>query len=298
VEDEHLRTACFARLQVLQAKFGTDIPYAGGLREGFPFAGTRVPFLAPAKGIFRARAQTGPAALSINTSVKSPYADRELPDGFLYAYRAGEIDQADNRSLRAAFSSQAPIVYFRATKPGWYCPVYPCYLTADDAAAGFVVVTPGRLIGDVEDPEPEPFADVLERSYAVRTQRARLHQAVFRRRVLDAYSSRCTICLLRELPLLDAAHIIGDLEQQGDAIVSNGLSLCSIHHRAFDQDLIGISPDYTVRVSERLLEDEDGPMLELLKGFHEQPIVLPARRTWKPDRERLAERYERFVMSG
>jgi putative restriction endonuclease len=41
--------------------------------------------------------------------------------------------------------------------------------------------------------------------------------------------------------------------------------LCAIHHRAFDQNLVGVSPDYMVHVSRRLLEDEDGPMLELLK---------------------------------
>jgi putative restriction endonuclease len=43
-----------------------------------------------------------------------------------------------------------------------------------------------------------------------------------------------------------------------------------------------------------MLEDEDGPMLELLKAFHTATIELPSRRTWRPDRERLAERYDRF----
>jgi putative restriction endonuclease len=72
------------------------------------------------------------------------------------------------------------------------------------------------------------------------------------------------------------------------------LSLCSIHHRAFDQHLVGISPEYEVRVSRRLLDDEDGPMLELLKTFHGQPIVLPSRVAARPDREQLAVRFERF----
>lgn len=61
------------------------------------------------------------------------------------------------------------------------------------------------------------------------------------------------------------------------------------------QYLVGVSPEYTVHVSQRLLDDEDGPMLELLKGFHEKPIVLPERRSWRPDRERLAARFERFA---
>ena len=76
--------------------------------------------------------------------------------------------------------------------------------------------------------------------------------------------------------------------------MSNGMSLCSIHHRAFDQHLLGVSPEYRVHVSRRLLEDEDGPMLDLLKGFHRREIHVPTRRTWRPDRERLAERFEPF----
>jgi putative restriction endonuclease len=80
--------------------------------------------------------------------------------------------------------------------------------------------------------------------------------------------------------------------------VSNGLSLCSIHHRAFDHDLVGVSPDYVVRVSRRLLDEEDGPMLDLLKAFHDRPIVVPRPRPSRPDRERLATRFERFLAAG
>lgn len=293
--DEHLRSACFASLDVLCAQYGEDIPYKGGLDRGFPHLGTRIPFLSPQKGIFRARAQSGPAALSINTSSKSPYDDEAVPDGFFYAYRAGDIDQPDNRALRAARFSRDPLVYFVATRPGWYKPIYPIYVTEDDPSARRVLVTPGRMIGALEEPEPVLVEDPLERKYAVRDTRVRLHQARFRGRVLVAYSSLCAICRLKELRLLDAAHIVGDLEATGDPVIANGLSLCSIHHRAFDQDLVGVSPDYRVHVSQRLLDDEDGPMLELLKGFHHTPIVVPSRNAWRPDRERLAARFERFA---
>ena len=43
------------------------------------------------------------------------------------------------------------------------------------------------------------------------------------------------------------AHIVADPEEAGEPLVSNGLSLCSIHHRAFDQDLVGIDPDERVQ---------------------------------------------------
>jgi putative restriction endonuclease len=154
------------------------------------------------------------------------------------------------------------------------------------------------MVGPLDEQEPVLIESPLERRYAVRETRVRLHQAVFRGRVLRAYASTCSICRLKEGRLLDAAHIAGDLEADGEPIVPNGLSLCSIHHRAFDQQLVGVSPDYRVHVSRRLLEEEDGPMLELLKGFHDEPIVLPTRTAWRPDRERLAERYERFITAS
>jgi putative restriction endonuclease len=283
-----------AHLSILVAEFGEDIPYVGGLARGFPFHGTRVPFINYQKGIYRAAIQTGPAALSIQTSAKSPYDDEILADGFLYAYRAGSIDQPDNRALVAAHNLQVPLVYFIGTRPGWYKPVFPCFVSGNDARRRMVTVTPGELRGPVDEPIPMRLEDPMERRYAVRQTRVRLHQARFRARVVPAYSSQCSICRLRELRLLDAAHIVGDAEDLGEPSVTNGLSLCAIHHRAFDHNLVGISPDYVVHVSRRLREDEDGPMLELLKGFHDRPLIVPTRARDRPDRERLDARFAEF----
>src|SRR5882672_4870358 len=78
--DESLRMACFASLDVLRAQHGEDIPYVSGLDAGFPFQGTRVPFFSRMKGIFRAAAQRGPAALAVQTSWKSPYGESQSDD--------------------------------------------------------------------------------------------------------------------------------------------------------------------------------------------------------------------------
>lgn len=290
--------ACFLWLEVLRARWGDDVPYRGGLDEGFPYEGHRVPFLSPQKGIFRAAAQSGPAALSINTSSKSPYTDEETELGFLYAYRAGSVDQPDNRSLRAAHALGVPIAYFIATRPGWYRALYPVYVTHDDPANARVLVDIGRLVGPPDEPEPAQIGDEVERKYAVREAKVRLHQARFRGLVLPAYRERCAICRLKEIRLLDAAHITVDAHTEGSASIRNGMSLCTIHHRAFDQNLVGVTPDYVVRVSSRLLDEEDGPMLDLLKQFHDTPLTLPLRTVNRPDRERLSQRYELFVGSS
>ena len=297
MRDDDIRSSCFASLDVLCARFGEEIPYPGALDQGFAYRGRRVPFLSTQKGIYRAAAQQGPAALSIQTSWKSPYGDSETDAGYLYAYRAGSMDIPDNRALRAAFTLQVPIIHFVSTRPNHYKPLYPCFVVEDHPVARQVLVSPGKMIGPVDEREPVPVEDPIEREYRFRETRVRVHQARFRARVVPAYGQRCAICRLKELSLLDAAHITSDVEDNGLPVISNGLSLCSIHHRAFDHDLVGITPNYEVRVARRLLDEQDGPMLDLLKGFHGEAIVTPTRTAWRPDRERLAERFERFTAS-
>lgn len=294
MRDDDVRSSMFAALDVLAAKHGPEVPYSDGLSAGFAFRGRRVPFLNYQKGIYRAAAQSGPAALSVNTSFKSPYDDEETPDGFAYAYRDGAIDQPDNRALRAAYELQVPLAYFVGTRPSWYRPEWPVFVTGDDPVRRRVTLTPGRMVGPYDEREPLLPGDPIERRYAVRETRARLHQARFRARVLPAYANQCTICRLKETRLLDAAHIVPDRELAGDPTISNGLSLCSIHHRAFDEDLVGVSPEYQVVVHPRLLDEDDGPMLDLLKNAHRSTIVLPRRQASRPNRDMLAIRFDRF----
>jgi putative restriction endonuclease len=80
----------------------------------------------------------------------------------------------------------------------------------------------------------------------------------------------------------------------GQPVVPNGIPLSKIHHAAFDAHLIGIDPDLRLHVSERLLAQNDGPMLEALKGLHGRTIYRPTRDKDLPDRERLALRFERY----
>jgi putative restriction endonuclease len=127
--DDALRAACFLSLDALRAQFGDEMPYEGVLARGFTFAGQHVPFLTRMRGIYRFRGQQGPAALSVNTSFKSPYNDEVTQEGFLYAYQAGPLTNADNQWLRMAYDLQVPIVYFwGGVRPGWYRPIYPCFV--------------------------------------------------------------------------------------------------------------------------------------------------------------------------
>jgi putative restriction endonuclease len=79
--------------------------------------------------------------------------------------------------------------------------------------------------------------------------------------------------------------------------VPNGIPLSKIHHAAFDAHLVGIDPDYRLHVSERLLGQKDGLMLEALKRLNGETINWPNRAKDRPGRDRLALRFERFKAS-
>jgi putative restriction endonuclease len=87
-------------------------------------------------------------------------------------------------------------------------------------------------------------------------------------------------------------------ERLGQPVVPNGIPLSKIHHAAFDAHLIGIDPDYRLHVSDRLLIQKDGPMLEALKRLNGANIFLPGRVKDRPDRDRLALRFERFQVAA
>ncbi len=266
------------------------------LRDGFWVDGERVSFGSFQKGIHRSQLQRGNAALTVTTSFKDPYADAfdEAGGSFMYAYRSGPVDQADNRALRAAFALRTPLVYFRALAPGQYLVVAPMFVTADDPVARAVVLEPGLPVQDMQPGGLVSGPDV--RAYATSEARHRLHQQRFKLDVMRAYRHRCAICTLRERELVQAAHIVPDVEPEGVAAVVNGLALCAIHHLAFDRNLLGIDPDGVVHIAQRLLREIDGPMLRTgLQGFHGTRIAVPRRPEERPDAARLRTRFDRFV---
>ncbi len=267
------------------------------LAKGFTFDGVRVPLLGP-QGIFKPAVCELP--LSITTSPNSPYSDSWTPDNRLrYAYRGTDPTHADNRGLRAAMQTQTPLVYFFGIAPSQYMASLPVYIAGDH---------PQQLTFDVQVDDvaqlvqPEPALDsvsedraAIRREYVTAIVRRRVHQQAFRARVIEAYRTHCAFCRLRHQELLDAAHITADAAGTGEPVVSNGLSLCKLHHAAFDRHFLTVRPDYSIEVRRSILEEEDGPMLlHGLKGMHDRPIFLPREAALQPDRDRLEERYAAF----
>ena len=292
--DDDVRSAALALVRRLRDRFGGRIPRAE-LSTGVVVRGHRVPIWNYQKGIFKPAAlgRDG-AALSIHTSAASPYADaHDAGSGhFIYKYRGTDPGHPDNAALRQAMRLQRPLLYLVAVDKGIYDAVLPVYVTGDDPARLQFTLVADQLEVPVGD---DAALTAVRRAYATRAVMQRLHQQQFRRMVLAAYREQCCICRLRHVELLDAAHILPDNDPRGEPVVPNGLGLCKIHHSAYDADLIGVDPDARVHVRGSVREEADGPMLRFgLQEIHGTRLILPRHTLLRPNRDFLAERFERF----
>jgi putative restriction endonuclease len=301
--DHLIRRAALDHVRGLARRLDDLVPRAA-LLEGFWFEGGRWSLGSLQNGIYRPRRFAGPAALTLLTAAHAPGQPAPYDDDIdpasgtiLYHYRAGSIDQPDNRALRAAFVEQVPLIYFMGVAPGQLVVVAPVYVTSDDPAARVVTLEVGLPLADTTPAGLVSPPDV--RAYALGDVRIRLHQQRFRINVLRAYRERCAICALKEPELVQAAHIIEDRSPEGIAAVVNGIALCAIHHLAYDRNLLGIDPAGVVHIAGRLLNEVDGPMLTAgLQGFHGKPIAVPRRPADRPDPVRLQTRFDLFVSAA
>lgn len=111
------------------------------------------------------------------------------------------------------------------------------------------------------------------------TVQVRINQARFRQSVLVGYDSTCCISGLQMEQLLIASHIVPWSEDTKNRLnPQNGLCLSALHDRAYDQGLITVLPDYTVRVSPKLkAKTADAFMQDSLLRFDHAPIRMPSR---------------------
>jgi putative restriction endonuclease len=267
----------------------------------FHFEGQRISLVDRGQGIRKPKELK--AALSIMTTFTSdrerpPYDDAMGDDGFLrYKYRGTDPQLHINKALREAYVRRLPLIWFFGVQKSLYLPFYPVWIVADEPdqlqiALGFDQAQVGLLSAEgVQSP--------LERRYTARVSKQRLHQPVFRQRVIQAYDRSCAMCRLRHTSLLDAAHIIPDRDDLGVPEISNGLALCKIHHAAYDANIVGIRPDLVIEVRSDILTEIDGPMLKHgLQEMNGISLTLPRRNIDRPDVVAIEQRYEQFRAAG
>ena len=299
--DLRVRLAAFQHLDGLRQKYGEILPRSA-LAEGFLIDGRKINLVSP-QGIFTPRCLEMPLTICTappSLKKKSPYDDKiGADDTIQYRYRGTDPNHRDNVVLRNAMIQKVPIIYLYGVVPGYYHPVYPVYIAGDNPAnLTFTVLADERA-------ETLPAHNLLRdgkdsvRRYITTKTQQRLHQSSFRLRVLSAYHNQCSICRLKHIELLDAAHILRDSHPEGKPIISNGLSLCKLHHAAFDRNIVGIRPDYVLEVREDILREHDGPMLKHgLQELQGGKLYTPIPVEFKPNPDYLEIRYEEFRTVG
>lgn len=127
--------------------------------------------------------------------------------------------------------------------------------------------------------------------------KCRYGQDFFREVVLSAYASKCCISQISERRLLEACHIVSWAEDAQNRLnPKNGLCLNLFFHGAYDAHLLGISPDYRVEVSERLLASAGSDSFRTyLRGLQGKEIVLPEH--FSPSQDLLARQYDKFLQT-
>jgi len=290
--DSQIRMAAFDWLAEQVKRYDDVLPRIL-LAKGFTFHSDRIPLVSP-QGIFKPKQMEYP--LTITTTAEGPYEDSfDHNDLLLYKYRGTDPRHRDNVGLRNAMKNDIPLIYFHGIVPGKYLAVWPVYIVGDDQGSlSFKVAADNQI--SIEQPEFVVQEDnSARRAYITSTVKTRLHQKGFRERVIAAYQSQCAFCKLKHTELLDAAHIIPDEEENSKPTVNNGLALCKIHHAAFDRYIIGVTPDYEIKVREDILREIDGPMLQHgLQELHNHKLILPRSKNLRPNRDYLDWRYERF----
>ena len=295
--NQTLRVKIFEWLNTLKFKYPDNVIPSKELTDNCIIDGERI-ILSGAQGIWKPKQLEYP--ISIKSVSDSIYQDAQLENNLiLYKYRGTDPNLYVNVGLRDCMKLKIPLVYLHQVSKGKYLVEWPVFIIADDPKSlTFTVEThstsykPNLKYNTVEE------SSELERKYATREMIQRLHQGTFREKVLEAYREHCAICKLKHRELLDAAHIIPD-KDGGKPVVQNGLSLCKIHHAAFDQNIMGISPDYKIKVREDILLEIDGPMLKFgIQAMHDSELNLPRLNSLKPNKNWLAERFEQFKKIG
>lgn len=75
----------------------------------------------------------------------------------------------------------------------------------------------------------------------------------FRKKVYEAYNYKCAMCGIG-LELIEAAHIVPHSHEMGTDEIENGISLCALHHTAYDRSLIYFNKKLEILINESKME--------------------------------------------
>lgn len=146
-----------------------------------------------------------------------------------------------------------------------------------------------KPIEEVSNIQTEDIREGIERETVIKQ---RVNQSFFRSTVLSSYYNQCCITGLAIPDFLVASHIIPWSKNTEHRLnPRNGLCLNSIHDRAFDRGFITITPDFTVKISNALLDfEKEKAVQDFFLKYDKQKISLPDK--FLPSRDFLDFHFE------
>lgn len=180
---------------------------------------------------FDFRKHAGPLGASPSIQIREEYLRRAALNGF------APCDKG-NQEVAIAFRPDFFVEYIRNLES-----LHSFGRSVDDLATlDSIAQHPEVNAEDIQ------IADNVRLATVVSVSR-RLRDANFRKRILEAYDFSCAICGL-QLKLVDAAHILPVSHSSSTDETRNGLALCALHHRSYDNGLTTVWDDYSIRLNE------------------------------------------------
>lgn len=122
----------------------------------------------------------------------------------------------------------------------------------------------------------------------------RVNQKFFHDAILCSYNYQCCITGLSNASLLEACHIVpwrDDVKNRTNP--RNGLCMNPLFHKAFDNFLFSVSPDYKIIISSKMIEGTmNNSFRSFLLSIQGKNIIMPEK--FFPDRELLERQHEVF----
>lgn len=164
--------------------------------------------------------------------------------------------------------------------------LYEFYLEPLNVASENKVIEIDKQIEDTGDREVISIGKEEKR-----TLTSKVRSAEFSRKVKQAYGYKCAFCGKarkndKGQPEVEAAHIYPK-HLNGQDKLWNGLSLCRLHHWAFDGGLITINENFEILVRHSIIDDQEYHEISELNG---KTIYLPENKISRPEKKAITKR--------
>jgi putative restriction endonuclease len=117
-------------------------------------------------------------------------------------------------------------------------------------------------------------------------------QQIFRKALLEAYNWKCAFCDISFEEALEGAHLIkwGDASNAQRMAVSNGLLLCSTHHRLLDSGYLTLTHSFRVAYSDPKCADGTYSSTDkyISSKLHGRKMNLPTDKRLRPAKDSIA----------